>query len=103
MFGTGFVPDYPDPDDFLRVALTQFNPRPWNETYARLVEGARRVIDQAERMKMYRTADKILVEEAAIMPTGYGRINALVKPWVSRIPMSAFKGIFWKDVVIEPH
>ena len=35
-----------------------------NEDYDRLVEGARRVMDQEERMRMYQQADWILVEEA---------------------------------------
>jgi oligopeptide transport system substrate-binding protein len=99
----GWVADYPDPDDFLRVCLEVYYPKPWNEAYAQLVGAARRVTDQDERMKMYRQADKILVEEAVIMPLIYGTIIGLVKPWVSRFALSAFKGWHFKDVVIEPH
>lgn len=103
IFVMGGVADYPDPDNFLRVGLAQYYPQTWNETYAWLVEAARRVTDQAERMKMYQEADKILVEEAVIMPLSYKRFSGLVKPWVSRFPVSAMKPFFWKDVVIEPH
>ena len=103
LFSMGWVADYPDPDNFLRVGLERYYPQPWNETYAQLVEAARRVTDQAERMKMYRAADKILVEEAVIMPLSYVTNPRLVKPWVRRFPQSAFKGIYFKDVVIEPH
>ena len=74
-----------------------------NETYDRLVEEARRVTDQGERMEMYQEADRILVEEAAIMPWAYGRSHWLVKPWVRRWPTSRTKFWFWKDVIIDPH
>ena len=73
-----------------------------NETYDRLVEEARRLTDQGERMKLYGQADRILVEEAAIIPLYYGREHWLVKPWVSKYPLSPSRR-FWKDVVIEAH
>jgi oligopeptide transport system substrate-binding protein len=103
LFCVGWVADYPDPDNFLRVALAQYCPLAWNETYTRLIEIARRVTDQTKRMKLYQEADKILIEEAAIMPLAYGKFSGLVKPWVSRFPVSPFKWFFFKDVVIEPH
>ena len=99
----GWVADYPDPSSFLRVAL-QWRQTGWrNEAYERLVEEARRVTDQRERMKLYGQADGILVEEAPIMPLAYGRLHLLVKPWVSKFPTSAINWWFWKDVIIEPH
>ena len=89
---------------FLRIGI------PWqwtawrNEAYERLVEEARVAHDQRERMKLYRQADRILVEEAAIVPMSYLRALFLVKPWVSKYPLSAALGAcFWKDVIIEPH
>jgi len=100
---TGWAADYPDPDNFLRVALAQYYTQPWNEAYDNLVEGARRITDQAKRMEMYREADRMLIESAAIMPLTYGRSHLLVKPWVSTYPLSATKELPWKDVVIEPH
>ena len=99
----GWVADYPDPDSFLRVSRA----RSWagwqNATYDRLVEEAGQVICQGERMKLYRQADRILAEEAPILPLIYERGHLLVKPWVSRYPLSAIKPSFWKDVVIELH
>jgi hypothetical protein len=38
-----------------------------------------------------------------LMPLGYGRHQLLVKPWVSRFPVSPVNWQLWKDVVIEPH
>jgi oligopeptide transport system substrate-binding protein len=98
-----WVADYPDPDNFLRVALRTL-PTGWhNATYERLVEQGRRISDQRHRMSLYGRADRILIEEAPLMPLFYGRNSVLVKPWVRKFPMSPRGGWFWKDVVIEPH
>ena len=103
MFFGGWVADYPDPDNLLRVSPIRLWTRWQNEAYDSLVEEARRVMNQRERMKLYGQADRILVEEAAIMPLSYGQLNLLVKPWVKKFPMSPMKVWFWKDVIIEPH
>jgi ABC-type oligopeptide transport system substrate-binding subunit len=99
----GWVADYPDPDNFLRVGLPSEEIGWRNETYIRLVEQARRVADQAERMRLYGQADRILVQDAALMPLIYRRFQMLIKPWVKKYPTSANRNSFWKDVFIEPH
>jgi len=103
MFNWGWSAHYPDPDDFLRVGF------PWkttgwrNEVYDRLVEEARRVTDQGERMRLYGQADRILVEEAPIFLAIYNRAHLLVKPWVKKHPALPLYRWFLKDVIIEPH
>jgi ABC-type oligopeptide transport system substrate-binding subunit/class 3 adenylate cyclase len=99
----GWIPDYPDPNTFLRVALFRFTSLWHNEGYDDLVERAARSADQAERMELYGQADRMLVEEAIVLPLGQNRRQLLIKPWVSRYPLSPFRRSFWKDVVIEPH
>jgi ABC-type oligopeptide transport system substrate-binding subunit len=102
LFCIGETADYPDPDDLLRARASHFT-RWQSQQHSELVEEARRVTDQRERVKLYQAADRILIEEASIMPFAYGRCHLLVKPWVRRCPTSATKFWFWKDVVIEPH
>jgi oligopeptide transport system substrate-binding protein len=95
---------YPDPDNFLRVGFG--GERTWwrHEEYDRLVERARRLLDQGERMGLYRRADRILVDEAPFLPVVYYQEQALFKPWVKRYSMTAMGGWSpWKDVAIEPH
>jgi ABC-type oligopeptide transport system substrate-binding subunit/DNA-binding SARP family transcriptional activator len=96
-----WVADYPDPDNFLRVCRD----RTWadwhSEAYDRLVEEARRVMGQEERMRLYGEADRILVEEAPILPLTYERDHLLIKPWVSHYPTSALRASFWKDTVVR--
>jgi ABC-type oligopeptide transport system substrate-binding subunit len=64
---------------------------------------ARRIADPEERMRLYGQADRVLVEEAAILPLTYDRLHLLVKPWVTKFPMAQNWLWFLKDVVIEPH
>jgi oligopeptide transport system substrate-binding protein len=103
LFRIGWKADYPDPDNFLRTGSFLQQTGWWNETYQRLVEEARRVTDQGARMKLYQQADRLLMDEAAIVPYLYIRRHQLVKPWVTRYPTSPLRSAFWKDVVIEPH
>ncbi len=74
-----------------------------NETYADLVEAARRVSDQEARMKMFRAAAKILVDEVTLLPIAYPTTAVLVKPWVSKYVHVALTFFDWKGIAIEKH
>jgi ABC-type transport system substrate-binding protein len=100
MWPMGWMADYVDPDNFLRVAQWR-NGRWQNEEYDKLIETARRLLDPQQRMRMYQQADKLLVEEAPVVPLIYRRQNHLVKPWV-RIPPAGLR-YHWQDFIIEPH
>jgi ABC-type oligopeptide transport system substrate-binding subunit/DNA-binding SARP family transcriptional activator len=103
IFRLGWMADYPDPDSFLR-ACPHIHATGWrNEGYERLVREARRMRDQADRLRLYQHADRILIREAAIVPLTYCRSHNLVKPWVKKYPMSPMHAWFWKDVIIRPH
>jgi ABC-type oligopeptide transport system substrate-binding subunit len=103
VFALCWVADYPDPDTFLRVAFAT-TPIVWrNPPYEGLVEKGRSVTDQRQRMALYGQADRMLVQEAALLPLFYGRNSLLIKPWVRKFPVSARGDWFWKDVIIEPH
>jgi oligopeptide transport system substrate-binding protein len=98
-----WIPDWPDPDSYLRVAVSLRVPS-WNHgTYLALVDEARRAMDQNKRMRLYAEAEGILAEEVPILPLSYERMHMLLKPWVKQYPTSAMHQEFWKDVVIAPH
>jgi oligopeptide transport system substrate-binding protein len=103
LYAWGWVADYPDPDNYLRVGLATVRTGWQNPTYEGLVETARKLTDQGQRVRLYSQADQILVEEAAVVPLLYCRNSLLIKPWIRRFPMSPCGRCFWKDVVIEPH
>jgi oligopeptide transport system substrate-binding protein len=99
----GFLANYPDPHNFLQPDWLR-NLAEWRiKAYDRLVEKAKRVTDQGERMRLYGQADRMLIEEAAIVPLTYARMHRLIKPWVRKYPISPICWWFWKDVIIEPH
>ena len=95
--------DYPDPDTFLRVAWLNQQTTGHNEEYLQLVERARTVPRQTERLALYRQADQMLIENAYLVPVFHMRRISLFKPWVRQYPVSPMNVYYWKDVVIEPH
>jgi oligopeptide transport system substrate-binding protein len=105
LFLAAWGADYPDPNNFLRESWFLDRTRWQNKVYNILVEKARRLTDQGERMDLYRQADRILVEEAPIMPLIYSRQGLLVKPWVRKYPTSPImiEYFFGEDVIIKPH
>jgi ABC-type transport system substrate-binding protein len=99
-----WVPDYPDPDACLRASPVRRRSHWLNEDYEKLVEKARRVLDQGERLQLYAQADRMLVEDqSVIIPLTYMWSHVLVKPWVRTFPASALNQWLWKDIVIEAH
>jgi len=101
VYQMGWLADYPDPDSFLRVCCAQSQWR--DERYEALVQRARRVMDQGERMRLYRLAEEILAAESPLMVLAYSEIVMLLQPWVKRYPVCAASEYFWKDVIIDPH
>ena len=80
---------------------------PWQDTgwrdpvYDRLLAEARRTTDQARRLDFYRAADRILMEQAIVVPLYLGTSPVLIKPWVTRYPMSGNRWSYYKDVVLD--
>ena len=88
--------DYPDPDNFLRLGLPKRTG--WqNDVFETLIEKSRRIMDQNERLTLLWEADKILMEEALIIPLFYIGGADLVEPWVRRYFPA------WKYIILEPH
>ncbi len=102
-FVLGWVVDFPDPDNILRSGVPRQTTGWFNKSFEDLVDRARRIMDQSRRMALYRQAEKILVEDAAISPLTYGRAHLLVKPWLRRFPISPFGRYSWKDIILEAH
>lgn len=102
MWMVGWWADYPDPDDFLRIQWW-VSPDWHHQAFKRLVKDAQQVMDQEERMSIYRRADQIMIETAPILPLAYGRFHILVKPWVKNYITSTLDWWSWKNVILEPH
>jgi peptide/nickel transport system substrate-binding protein/oligopeptide transport system substrate-binding protein len=81
--------DYPDGENFLFPTFHSDNwggggnrARYRNERVDRLIEKARRTLDDAERARLYRTIDEIAFREAAWIYLWYPRVFVVHQPWV---------------------
>lgn len=99
----GHVANYPDPQDFFSVFLSENPENPGgyqNPEYDRLVERANTTADEAEREQLYDQAHRILVEDAPVAFLAQLERVFYVKPWVrglTRTPIdgAAFPGDFY--------
>ncbi len=103
IFLYGWVADYPDPDSFLRVSPAWRRTHWEHPRYINLVEKARHTPSQQERLRMYREADRLLIEAAVVLPLTYGQSHLLIKPWVRRFPTSPLLLWYWKDAILDPY
>jgi ABC-type transport system substrate-binding protein len=99
IWGFGEIADYPDPHSF---SLAKSHLAGWrNERYLSLLEQARCTTNQATRIALYRQADRIVVEDAPILPIFHPVMHLLIRPWVRRL-RSQWRG-WWHEVIIDPH
>lgn len=101
LFLAGWVADYPDPDSLLRVCAIPERTGWRNAAYVALLERAARSRDQEERLRLYREADALLMQDLPIFPLAYSCWSLLLKPRVRHFPFSPLKWWYWTDVVLE--
>lgn len=93
--------DYPDPDNFLSIFLSGAgnNRVSWkNARYDELVKQARSLTTPKDREKLYRQAQKLLIDEEVIaVPLYYGKSGALVRPTVKGFRPTPTNSYLFKD------
>jgi ABC-type transport system substrate-binding protein len=98
----GWTVDYPDPDGFFRGFLRQEMDFYRDDEIVELVERARALRDQGERMRAYHEIDRLMVtERAAILPVTYGRMMLLRRPWVEDVLANPMSGAHFDQVVVR--
>ena len=109
LFHLGWGADYPDPDSFMSVFLSSSgtNYSGWkNEKYDELVLAARNgpARDVKKRSRLYFEAQKILIEEqAVVVPLYYEHNHALIKPHVKGIELNPLNYLILRDVrIVNP-
>lgn len=92
----GWFADFPDPDDFLRAGLpgTIRTDRRIRE----INKAARVLTDQGRRLALYKEADKILMEEALVVPLIYSSGHFFISPRVRKFPLT----LRWRDIIVDP-
>jgi oligopeptide transport system substrate-binding protein len=86
MYVTGWIMDYPDPEDILDIHFYSQsrlnNTRYSNPDVDALLEQARTEQDVDRRLSLYQQAEQIVIQEAVWVPLYNGRDHLLVKPYV---------------------
>ena len=105
IFRFGWQADYPDPDNFLSVMLSfsDNNHMRWkNLKYDELVQRAAGLIDQQERRKVYREAQKIMLEDdVAAIPLCSSVDSLLISPRVQNYPLNVLKKLIYTEVRLK--
>lgn len=96
----GWIADYADPDNFLRVFVEMTLPT-IPATYRDLLTRAARITDQGQRLAIYAEAERFLADDASLVPLGYLDTFVVRKPWVHGLTIPAVKHVgSWKDVTM---
>lgn len=86
LFDYGWVADYPDPENILDVlfhtGMANNIGSYTNPSVDAILEKARIEQDVERRLALYRSAQEMLLEDAAAIPLWYGNTYVLVKPYV---------------------
>jgi len=102
-FRASWIGDYPDAETYLTV-LYGGNPAPPNYTqfnnaeYDKLYEAALLENDDAKRYEMYQGMDKILIEEAPIVPLYYDEVLRFTQKNIEGMGINAFNWLYLKEV-----
>lgn len=102
-FFTGWFADFPDPASFLQINFMIDQTHWRDEIFEALIEESRRTLEQGRRVELYRQADRVLTEEAVVLPLFYGHIYQLVQPWIQKPTGSSMYSSQWKDIILMPH
>jgi oligopeptide transport system substrate-binding protein len=94
MFELGWVADYPDPENFLKIQFYSGSNNNYsqyaNSEVDRLLEEADTETDEATRMSLYQQAEQIIVNEAPWIPLFHDKFSVLIKPYVEGYTLPPF-------------
>ena len=104
LFRLSWGADFPDPDTFMTLftSTSGNNHGRWkNKNYDELVSKAAITLNLNERQKLYKQAQKILLEDdVVIAPLFFNTQIALSKPWVKNLEFNAMDLFFYENVVV---
>jgi oligopeptide transport system substrate-binding protein len=107
MFDMGWVADYPSPQDFLDVLFhtgvdnnfAEYS----NPAVDSILDAAGVEPDMARSLAMYRQAEQMLVDDAAMLPLYFGKNYVLVKPYVKNYTVNLMGFTDLSKVRLEGH
>jgi oligopeptide transport system substrate-binding protein len=93
----------PDPCGYLQPAASRPYTGWQDERFERLLARARQAGDRRERLELYRQADRVLIEQAAVLPLAYAAWGYVFKPWIGLPAHRPMQDWPVQDIVIRPH
>lgn len=105
-FRGSWIADYPDAENYLAVFYSK-NPAPPNYTrfknlqYDKLYEQALQETNDSTRLALYKAMDKIIIEEAPIVPIWYDMAIHLVNNQVKGLKPNALNLLELRNVTIQ--
>ena len=107
MFYTGWIADYPHPQDFLEVLFYSGGDNNYGE-YSNLeidalLEMAGVEQDSNLSLALYQQSEQRLVEDAACLPLWFGQNYILVKPYIRGYELNPMGIAILSSVSVEPH
>ena len=98
-----WIGDYADPMTFMDVYLDENNDAQYhNPAYNELVLAAQHTNNQAVRMDKMHAAEKILMNDAVVLPIYYTTQPYIVQPYVKGYRWSILGTIDFKEAYVEP-
>ncbi len=111
----GWVADYPDPENFLNLLYGAHVPedlsansyvnsvRYQNASFDSLLSLALQTVDDTLRMELYRKADQVQIDDAAILPLYYNIDHRLLQPYVRNFPQNPMEYRMFNEVWLDKH
>jgi oligopeptide transport system substrate-binding protein len=104
MFFTGWVADYPDPENFLDILFHTGSGGNYGAYSSRdldqLLERARVEPDEGRRAELYGQAEQLILRDSAAIPIHHETTHALVRPYVKGLTYTPLGIISYHDVEV---
>ncbi len=105
MFYSGWIADYPHPQDFLDILFhsgSDNNHGQYSNPGAdALLEAAGVEQDSSSSLELYRQAEQLMVDDAACIPLSFGRNYVLIKPYVKGYELNPLGFAMLNEVWLE--
>jgi oligopeptide transport system substrate-binding protein len=107
MFESGWIADYPHPQDFLDVLFASGADNNYggysNPDFDALLEKAAAEPDPDQGLALYQQAEQMLVDDAACIPLCFGVNYVLAKPYVSGYKLNLLGFAMLNEVSVAAH
>jgi oligopeptide transport system substrate-binding protein len=107
MYSSGWIADYPYPQDFLDILFSSGSSYNYggyaNTQVDSLIQQANQETDQTRAFTLYQQAEQLMVNDAACLPITFGQNYLLVQPWVKNLSVNALGFMDFSKVTISPH